>query len=68
MDARVSGGLDRAPCGLDVLLAGTRQCRDHRPADFARHRLDGAELALGSNRESRLNDVYSQAVELMRQA
>src|SRR5437660_8628518 len=55
------------PGPLDVRTAGARQARDDGSADHFGDRLHRLEVALGGDGEAGLNNVYAEAVELMRQ-
>ena len=65
MDARALGVPHRFPCPVDVLEAGAGQAGDRGPAHALGDRLDGVEIALARDREPRLDDVGTEARQLL---
>src|SRR5580704_9009357 len=57
----------RLPCPLDVRTASTRQARDDGTADHFCDRPHRLEVALRGDGKAGFNNVYPEAVELMRQ-
>src|SRR5829696_1381688 len=66
VDARALGVLDRVPSGVDVLLARTGEAADDRTVDLAGDRLDRLEVPGRRDREAGLDDVHTEARELLR--
>src|SRR5580658_699096 len=67
MDAWTGSVLQSLPRALDVRPAGARQSRNDGAADLRGDRPHRFEVAVGSDGESRLDHVHTQAVELMSQ-
>ena len=65
VDARARRFLESRPSAIDVFLVGTGERGNDGTLNLRRHRLYRLKIALGSDRKSRLQDVHTQAVELV---
>src|SRR5579862_2756467 len=68
MNPRMRGVLQCFPGALNIRTARSCQTSDDRTAHCLRNRLYRLKIAVRSDRESRLNDVNAQPVQLLRQA
>ena len=64
VEAGPRGRLDGPPGALDVVPGRARQGGDHRSPHFAGHGVHRPEVVLGGDRETRLDDVHPQRIEL----
>src|SRR5689334_7969229 len=67
MDARAGRALERLPRALDIRGTSTRQAGNDRPANRSRNRLYSREITVRCDGKTRLDHVYAQTVELVRQ-
>jgi hypothetical protein len=65
VNARPSRRFYRLPGALDVILTTACQRGNHGPTNLLRHGLHRLKVAVGGNWESRLDNVHSQALELV---
>ena len=65
VDAATGGGLDGLPAAVDVTEGGARQAADHRALDPLGDGLHGLEVALAGDREAGLDDVDTEAGQLL---
>jgi hypothetical protein len=68
MDARMKTSVESLPCSFDIVSPAPRQARNDWTGHIARYGLNSLKVAIRGNRESCLNDVHTQAVELLRHA
>jgi hypothetical protein len=68
VDARTVGTLERRGRACDVLVVGARQRADGGVLDRVGNRLHRFEVAVRAGRETGLDDVHAQALELARDA
>ncbi len=68
MNAGPGGRFQSLPGSLNVLTPAASERGYSRPAYLARHHSYRLEVAVGRDRESRLNDVDPQALKLLRHA
>ena len=68
VDARMRGSLQRLPGAVHIASTGASQCGDDRTPQRSGDPLYGFEVAIGSDRESGLDHVHAEAVQLLGQA
>src|ERR1700687_2746129 len=68
VDAWVRGSLQRLPGAVNVAGTGTSQTSDNGTPQRGGDTLHGFEVAVGGDRESGLDHVHAEAVELLGQA
>ena len=67
MDSGIFAALQGLPGGIDILLVAAGQCRYLDTTDIVGDILDAAEVALGGNRETCLDDIDIQLDKLLGQ-
>jgi hypothetical protein len=60
--------LQSLPCALNIRTASSRQSSDHGAADDCGDSFHRCKIAIGGNGKASFDHIYTEAVELVRQA
>src|SRR5947209_9358044 len=68
MNTRMARAFQRSPGAANIGFAGTGQPGNHGPGNFSSHQVEGAEIIFRSHRESSLDDICTESIQLVRHA